>query len=881
MTATRVTEASGSIGVIQSSNAYGGFEPTNILFKTGSGVVEGSVVALGSDTILFVSGAIDSKLQGIAGTSVFGGDLVVSGTLYAEKQVVEVDEVASGQLLVSGTLEVKDAPTQVTFLSGGADSSVDETKYSDVNVYFSGSGGSRGTAERGTALFGGDVVISGTLHGGSPLKIAGGMQVAGSTAFADALSFAAAPVFEAGLVVSGTSDFVDAPTFQAAPTFEAGLVVSGTSDFVDSPTFQTAPTFESGFSVTGSTAYDTAPSFDAGFNVTSGQASFTEAPSFTSGFQLTGSGDISGSVNIGDPEDGTYSDGLFSDIGASTVLGTVIDRFNEVLKALAPGPAPTLDDIDYNNSSVSGKLSFGSSNTVVGYTNSSTSAGFSAVDVDGTYGSSTSGNNLRIGLLNGSTAVTGDLNEDVSADTHSSGQANYPANSFGDANSGTLKLYVNGSLLHSVDLSLFGGSGNPGSGGGSSTNGNGSGFTSLSVIGSARFSDATELDLFQHRTGRYTIAASDQVLGWNYAKVVHSLASGDFNTNYVEWVNDPDNNALAAAGSALDTLSMVGDLRMSGVKYHTAGSAQYRVRVTNAYKNVYSTSNITFTETNCTIPNQSMPSAGNDEDKVLHLTGSATINANSLLNGSITAKVNVSHPLKSNLSNAGTQSISGLLLWGYSNNSTVLSETFRRENYRIISGTYANQASVTSGGNTWDGSVHMSGSGGHSDGMLFYNQRLYAPKQGANSSNFGGISNGPGDNVNYSGITTGQRTFYRYFQNNSGGSKTGCTLTINGSGTIVDSGTSLNTSRIRVFLKIPTTSGGQATGWMDLADAFSTGQVSDNHGCLEGSLDSSLNAANTATFGTQFVADDEYICVRVEADASFTGYISQMTVSWS
>ena len=46
-----------------------------------------------------------------------------------------------------------------------------------------------------------------------------------------------------------------------------------------------------------------------------------------------------------------------------------------------------------------------------------------------------------------------------------------------------------------------------------------------------------------------------------------------------------------------------------------------------------------------------------------------------------------------------------------------------------------------------------------------------------------------------------------------------------------------------------TTSGGQSTGWMDLSSAFSTGQVGDNDGCLEGSLDSSLNATNTVTFG--------------------------------
>ena len=37
------------------------------------------------------------------------------------------------------------------------------------------------------------------------------------------------------------------------------------------------------------------------------------------------------------------------------------------------------------------------------------------------------------------------------------------------------------------------------------------------------------------------------------------------------------------------------------------------------------------------------------------------------------------------------------------------------------------------------------------------------------------------------------------------------------------------------------------------ATAFATGQVGDNNGCLNGSFDSSLNATNTATFGTQFV----------------------------
>ena len=72
-----------------------------------------------------------------------------------------------------------------------------------------------------------------------------------------------------------------------------------------------------------------------------------------------------------------------------------------------------------------------------------------------------------------------------------------------------------------------------------------------------------------------------------------------------------------------------------------------------------------------------------------------------------------------------------------------------------------------------------------------------------------------------------------------------------------------------------------ASGPMELATSLSTGLVGDYKGCLEGSLDSSLNATNTVTFGTQFVADDEYIVIKVEVDASFTGYVSSMSVSWS
>ena len=222
-------------------------------------------------------------------------------------------------------------------------------------------------------------------------------------------------------------------------------------------------------------------------------------------------------------------------------------------------------------------------------------------------------------------------------------------------------------------------------------------------------------------------------------------------------------------------------------------------------------------------------------------------------------------------------------MYNLSDTATTTSEPFRGESYRRASGSYDNQAAVTDSGAVWNSSTSLLSL----NGLLFYNSALRAPRQGAvsgdfrNTSDGGSIANGPSSNVDYSTISSGLRTFYRYFQNTSGGSKTDFILTLNGSGTIVEQGTSLSTSNVHVLVKLPETSSSFSTGWMDLAKAFATGQVSDGDGCLNGSLDSSLNASNAGTFGTQSAGANEYIVVKIEADASWTGNISQMSISWS
>jgi hypothetical protein len=136
-------------------------------------------------------------------------DLTVSGTLYAERIVVEVDESVTGSLWVSGSLLVSQSASirkglevntaqgsgegpggddfivfgaaqgreiisalassdQVLFLSAGPNP--DEKEYADMAFFVSGTVDSRGTTDKGTALFGGDLHISGnlTVDGNSP-----------------------------------------------------------------------------------------------------------------------------------------------------------------------------------------------------------------------------------------------------------------------------------------------------------------------------------------------------------------------------------------------------------------------------------------------------------------------------------------------------------------------------------------------------------------------------------------------------------------------------------------------------------------------------------------------------------------------------------------
>ena len=608
-----------------------------------------------------------------------------------------------------------------------------------------------------------------------------------------------------------------------------------------------------------------------------------------------------GGSTIGDAEDGDYTDGLFVDFVTTTPIGTAVDRFNEILKALAPSPAPRLDDIDTSDSGITARLSFGSSNNqeseTPAYFSVGSGAGIgSAVDAGSEYAPT---GDKRIGIFTTLRDINGNLNEDVSSNSQGGGQVNFPANSFGDADQGTIALEVNGVDITTADLTDGTvGAGDSGSGtDDTNVNANGSGFLNLSAATNGTFSNGNAFETFKHRTGEYIVKPADQRQGWNYARVKHTIGSSTTTTNYIEWVNDTSSDVITATGNSIE-FEGSGSVHLSGVEYFRSGSVLYKVRVNNAYKYIYTNSDtITFNET-------STPSLGSDyrftdltkadhpfgagdtQDKVLHLTASDPINPNSFLNGTVGCSVSVTHPNSSkNLSSGGSSSTTGILIFNESTVSSNTVENFNFENFRIVSGSYNSQSDVTDSNNAWDSEVFITASnGGHSNGLQFYSSELRAPRNTTNNGDFrddsdgGSLNNAPSGNPNYSGQTSGQRTFYRWFQNKDGVTHYDMSIAINGSSTIVPNTTALDASRIRVFVKIP-----GVTGWMDAARQFVLDSFQDNDGAYVDNeylnFDNSLNATNYLNFGNVGVADDDYVVLRIEADSSWTGNISQITVN--
>jgi len=592
-------------------------------------------------------------------------------------------------------------------------------------------------------------------------------------------------------------------------------------------------------------------------------------------FEIGGGG--AAALIIGPAEDGTYDDGLFLDFLPTTPIGTPIDRFNELFLALVPPAAPSLDELSVADTGVNGNLSFGVTAFAnpAGYTD--VTAGTDGIgsltdeDVNDAYDVTNFTGDLRQGIFNATTTIDGVLNDDVPADG-----INFPANAFGEADRGELRIFLNDDTvpLFVVDLTVLGVQ--------AVTVGNVT--ISISASTDATFPSGVTFALFQHRTGTWSIAPAGQRTGWNFFRVVHrtvvAMPATDITTNYVEWVVDDDTTAITASAQLLNTLVMAGSRFLTGVEYHASGTCRYTVTINDAYRNAYAQGNATTFggSTDLTIGSLPLPVIGGAESftksaTYTNLLATLSPSDNKILDEAVTARVSVVHPLTAdNLVNGGAATISDILLYNVADTGTVLLEDFTDESFRLEANAFNLQADVAA--NTWVSATDRTAG----SALVVYDETLTALANLANGGDFtvAAIANGPAGNVDYSGLA-GNLEFYRSFNNNTGGSRKNFNLIMTGTGTILTSLVGLGANaNLFVEVKLP-----GSTGWLVITPAFD-GMIADGDGCLGlGVFDSTLDATNPITFGTSFVNNTEDIVIRITADAAWTGEITSMQVVWT
>ncbi len=203
MTAVAVYTPSGSSGEIQFVNSSGLLDASQAFWDSSNAKlsISGSLEVLGTQTVIdTVHLQVEDSIIGLGSGSAGQGSPADRGFIFLingeTNPSIYWDESAN-EFVMS---RVTNSPGDSTFnnpeavgeggfqdlkvgtikaKSGGIFSTDNQTLAQvgdDAFLFVSGSVGSRGTSIRSTSVFGGDVVISGTLYGGSPLKIGGEIE---------------------------------------------------------------------------------------------------------------------------------------------------------------------------------------------------------------------------------------------------------------------------------------------------------------------------------------------------------------------------------------------------------------------------------------------------------------------------------------------------------------------------------------------------------------------------------------------------------------------------------------------------------------------------------------------------------------------------------
>jgi hypothetical protein len=589
---------------------------------------------------------------------------------------------------------------------------------------------------------------------------------------------------------------------------------------------------------------------------------------------------------IGPAEDGTYSDGLFTDFVPSTPTGTAIDRFNEILKSLAPPPAPSLTNINNTPALNSAKLSFGVTRNDVGFNNVTVAAGNTAVDINGSYVNG----GTRIGVTN--TFVTGQINSGVPLTPF------YAAGAFDEGDKGKLVLNVNGVDIANILLS--------GSTGASSNT-----WFTISAVFPVTFSNGNPFPTFKYRTGSYIVNTADMVSGFNYARVLHVKPSGTVQTNYLEWVYDPNATTLSVSSTSLSGLVLTGSRWISGVRYNTGGTVTYNTTLANGFRTVYPNGNaisfpnrinlsdagiISKTGTGITTDisaSRTFPALNTavvNPQATSMVIASAHVLQNNILGnigalGKIETNVSFIHPLKATFT-GGIASTTGFLQYTNIQSNNLKVENFTGEINRIQDRDYTSltYANIDGGTYAWDGTQSLVGlNAQHNTGLLVFNGELMYPNTtylnstyGISAGNFGGVTNILAGNPNYS-TASGVRVYDRKFKSTNAVTQASLTIEFLHTGTnssfLLDFSTpSSNFIRVEVMIK---RSGGATHGWFNPFASIGNpeGIANTAISTIAGGTSVSCTLSTVPRIG-----NGDIVIVRIYASASWTNRISNINV---
>lgn len=553
--------------------------------------------------------------------------------------------------------------------------------------------------------------------------------------------------------------------------------------------------------------------------------------------------------------DASYQEGLFETWNSTTTIGYAVKEINNLLKALAPSRPPALSSLSSNDTGNTGRVMVDSSHLFADH------SPIPLKSVDGLYAASS---NIR-GIFQSGSSFSGKLADNVAIGPGSPYSA-YSTASINKADAGTLELYVNDSVVRTIDLATAG-----------AVNDVLTGFV-LSATQSVVFpTTGIAFEGFKYRTGTWKIGAPHQRLGYNTMKVVHVSEGVECTTNQLEWFIDGGGSSIIYSNEQTSELSLTGTKYLSGVAYYTGGSYKYSITGSNVYNgSVYSHNAVQYT-TNYglqSVTSEYLPAAAGDTTKLFEVYKNVLFQTSGirLVDGSVSIRTTIPTVFGSSVQSSGVE-ITNILLDNVASTTTATNETFTAENYRLRSNSdFDSFLEVGS----WDSSISLAASSttGYNNGLQVGESKL---RRG--SVNWSAIANGPANNVNYStGMGSEDRTYYRMFIGTSGGAN--FTLRINGSGATVVAANAIFTeaSRIKVEFKAPT-----QTGWLCAYNDFTGGQYDDGDGGRAASYGTgrALNTDWGLTIGVKNIVNSNYkVYLKITVPYNFSGYLSNIALTF-